>query len=355
MAVDYLRLIQVFAESTGARKIFSAPVVNKPLVSIPLGDGRQSAHFIYDISLSKRVLRDSDIFIQDHFLDRLLSDCDPDKVNWVQLFVESSPEFLDGPQHTTARALFKRQIDRFVATVSEKSAQEISSIILCELESQQATSLGIAKSIIRLRFKQILENELNCSVTVDDDLLFGPEIFTPSVRIKSSVYKLNWTTDNFINSFVDPDKRNDTAFILSILSLFYMASTPILASCTALLNSLVNEERIQGEVFVDFEMVPTNYVAREASSDVDLLGTKVRSGDKLYIMLFESSGCPFSKEKSLPFGYGKHLCPGAALSKLIIGQCLAAISDIPSEKWRALSPSSIQQGRGSAFLAYEDC
>ena len=354
MAVDYLRLIQVFTESTGSRLIFSAPVVNEPLVSIPLGDGSQRAHFIYDLSLSRRVLRDADIFIQDHFLDRLLSDCEPDKVKWVQLFVECSPEFLDGPQHTAARALFKRQIDRFVATVSDKSAQEISSVILSELESHKATALGIAKSIIRLRFKQILENELGCSVTIDDDLLFGPEIFTPSVRIKSSVYKLNESTDSFINTFVDPGKSNDTAFVLSILSLFYMASTPILASCTALLNSIANENRLQDDVFVDFEMIPTNYVAREASSDVDLLGTKVRSGDKLYVMLFESTGCPFSKEKCLPFGYGKHLCPGAALSKLIIRQCLEAISDIPSENWRSLNPSSIQQGRGSAFLAYED-
>lgn len=354
MSVDYLRLIQVFAESTGARQIFSAPVVNEPLVSIPLGDGSQSAHFIYDLSLSKRILRDADLFVQDHFLDRLLSDCEPDKVNWVRLFVERSPEFLDGTQHIAARISFKRQIDRFVATVSEKSAHEISSIILSELESQKTTALGIAKSIIRLRFRQILENELGCRIIMDDDLLFGPEIFTPSIRIKSSVYRLNKSTDDFINSFVDPGKCNDTAYILSILSLFYMASTPILASCTALLNSIANGERLQDKVFIDFEMIPTNYVAREASSDVDLLGTNVRRGDKLYVMLFESSGCPFSKEKSLPFGYGKHLCPGAALSKLIISQCLAAISDLPSEKWRSLHPSSIQQGRGSAFLAYED-
>lgn len=354
MAVDYLRLIQVFAESTGARQLFSAPAVGQPLVSVPLGDGSQSAHFIYDLSLSRRVLRDSDIFLQDHFLDRLLSDCESDKVNWVRLFVERSPEFLDGPQHTATRVLFKRKIDQFVSTASEKPIHQISSIILSELGSEQSTALRIAKSIIRLRFKQILEKELGRSIIMNDALLFGPEIFTPSIRIKTSVYKLNELTDCFISAFVDPSSRNDTAFILPILSLFYMASTPILASCTALLNSIATEDLRAGDVFVDFEMIPTNYVAREASSDVVLMDTKVRKGDKLYIMLFESSGCPFSKGKNLPFGYGKHLCPGAALSKLIIGQCLAAIPDIPSEKWRSLIPSSIQQGRGSAFLAYED-
>ena len=85
----------------------------------------------------------------------------------------------------------------------------------------------------------------------------------------------------------------------------------------------------------------------------DLDGINIRKGDKLYVMLFESTGCPFSDAATLPFGHGKHLCPGADLSRLILRQSMQAAQTIAAEQWAQLRPSTIQIGRASAFLAYE--
>jgi hypothetical protein len=354
MAIDYLRLIQVFAEATGNRGLISAPAVTEKIFSLPIEEDNHHAHFVYDVALSRQVLRNADVFIQDHFLDQLLADCDNERVKWVKLFVEESPEFLDGTNHTVKRKMFKTTIDNFVSILSAKSSQEITSLAIHSIGVKNCSTLGLAKAIIRLRFRQILEELLATSVDLDDDLLFGPEIFTPSIRIRSSVYRLNESTDKFLHQYVDVKYHNDASFVLPILSLFYMASTPILASLAAYLNSKLCDMLADDSMFIDFKMIPTNYVAREASQDAILDGTFIHAGDKLYVMLFESTGCPFSGSHTMPFGYGKHLCPGAELSKLILRQTKEAIDVLPAELLTKLKASTIKKGKGSAFLVYQD-
>ena len=272
----------------------------------------------------------------------------------MKLFVEKSPEFLDGTSHTATRKLFKTSIDRYVSIASSKDSSDIKTLVLQELGKGNCSALSVAKSIVRLRFTQILEVVLDGPVSIADDLLFGPEIFTPSIRIKSSVFKLNNSTDQFIINYIPSPRQDDEAFILPILSLFYMASTPILASLTALFNSKTQQaDASNANIFSDFKMIPVNYVAREAARDADLDGINIRKGDKLYVMLFESTGCPFSDAATLPFGHGKHLCPGADFSRLILRQSMQAAQTIAAEQWAQLRPSTIQIGRASAFLAYE--
>ena len=354
MAVDYLRLIQVFAEATGHRELLSAPPEPQKIRSIPIGESKQQAHFVFDVALTKQVLRNSDIYPQDHFLDKLLNDCKPDKVRWVKLFVEKSPEFLDGTSHTATRKLFKTSIDRYVSIASSKDSDDIKTLVLLELGKKNCSALSVALSIVRLRFTQILEEVLASPISIADDLLHGPDIFTPSIRIKSIVYRLNDLTNKFIHENITGPEQDDSSFMLPLLSLFYMASRPILTSLTALLNSKIEHLGPSNiDIFSDFKMTPTNDLAREAARDTDLDGVNIRKGDKLYVMLFESTGCPFSDEGSLPFGHGKHLCPGADLSRLILRQSMQAAQTIAAEQWAQLRPSTIQTGRVSAFLSYE--
>ena len=354
MAVDYLRLIQVFAEATGHRELFSAPSAPQKIRSIPIGESKQRAHFVFDIALTKQVLRNSDSYLQDHFLDKLLIHCEPEKIQWVKLFVEKSPEFLDGTSHTATRKLFKTSIDRYVSIASSKDSNDIKMLVLQELSEGNCSALSVAKSIVRLRFTQILEEVLESPISIADGLLYGPDIFTPSIRIKAIICRLNDLTNKFVHENIPESKRDDDSFMLPLLSLFYMASRPILSSLTALLNSKIEHvDPSNINIFSDFKMIPTNYVAREAARDTDLDGISIRKGDKLYVMLFESTGCPFSDAATLPFGHGKHLCPGADLSRLILRQSMQAAQAIAAEQWALLRPSTIQTGRGSAFLAYE--
>jgi hypothetical protein len=354
MAIGYLSLIRRFTEATGNRDLFSAaPTANK-IQSVPIEEGEQQAHFVYDTALSKHILRHSDIYLQDHFLDKLLAECPQERVSWIKLFVDKSPEFLNGTSHTVTRKSFKANIDRFTLIAKAKGFDDIATLILNALSEKNRSALMIAKGIIRLRFTQILQEILGANVIVNEELLFGAEIFTPSIRIRSNIYRLNDSTDHFIRSHVPEKLQNDEFFILPLLSLFYMAATPILASLVAFLNSKTTiNETVDANAYVNFKMIPTNYVAREAAQDTELDGVHICKGDKLYVMLFESTGCPFSNN-AMPFGYGKHLCPGSQISKLIINQCIQASRTIPLRHWSNLTPSSLQKGRGSAFLSFED-
>ena len=354
MALEYLRFIQVFAEATGSRELFSAPAVSQRIKSFPIGEKNNQAHFIYDVSLAKQVLCSSDIYFQDHFLDWLLIDCEIEKVKWVKLFVEKSPEFLDGISHTASRKLFNASIDSFVAIASSKGSDDIKALILKELDKENRSALSVAKAVVRLRFTQILEDALNKNVIVDDDLLFGGDMFAISLRMKSIVYRLNNSTSLFINKYVPTHLSQSDSFILPVLSLFYMASKPILTSLVSFINAQIeNRDCSNPETFTGSKMIPTNYVARKAARDAELDGVRICKGDKLYVMLFESTGCPFSDTGTLPFGHGKHFCPGADLSRHILRQSTQAAESIAAEKWAKLRPSSIQKGRASVFLTYE--
>jgi hypothetical protein len=354
MALEYLRFIQMFAEATGSRELFSAPAVSKSIRSFPIAENKQTAHFVYDVSVAKQVLCNSDIYLQDHFLDWLLMDCEIEKVRWLKLFVEKSPEFLDGISHTASRKLFAASIESFVAIASSQESDDIKALILMGMDNENSSAMSVAKAIVRLRFTQILEDILKTNISIDDDLLFGGDIFAPSIRMKSIVYRLNSSTNQFIKNYVPSHLSQNDSFILPILSLFYMASAPILASLVSFLNSRIESRgSSNADTFTDFEMVPTNFVAREAARDAELDGIRISKGDKLYVMLFESTGCPFSDAGKLPFGHGKHFCPGADLSRLILRQSTQAAETIAVEQWSQLRPSSILKGRASVFLTYE--
>jgi cytochrome P450 len=357
MASTYLRLLQTLAQATGSRQALAAPAVQEPIVSIPMGDdGGSHSHFVFDPGLSRQILRRPQAYRQDRSLAALLSDSDPDRVRWVQLFVEHSPEYLDGEHHVLARRSVGGAIDRFASATAALPITDLTERLQQGLNTAGTTALSLARSIVRLRFGQILELELGRPVTLPDALLFGPDIFSPSIRIRASVHRINALSDQFLQESLTPDQRDDPALVVPILTLFYMGSTPLLANLTALFNTLIQPPAagIDPETFIGFDTIPTNFLAREAMEDDQLAGRQIRRGDNLYLMLFESSGCPFRRAVGLPFGHGRHRCPGAELSRVLMRQCLDAVVQIPATAWASLTPSTLQAGRGSAFLVFED-
>lgn len=356
MASAYLRLLRTFAQATGARQTLSAPAVREPILSIPMGDGAGHSHFVFDPGLAREILRRPLAYRQDRSLAGLLRDSEPGKVGWVRLFVEHSPEYLDGERHVLARRSVSNALERFVSAAAERPLSELTDLLHRGLATAGTTALSLARSIVRLRFEQILEPELGQPVALPDALLFGPDIFTPSVRIRASVQRVDAICDRFLQEVLPPARRNDPAVVVPILTLFIMGSTPLLANITALFNALIHTPAagIDAETFLGFGTIPTNVVAREAVEDEQLAGRAIQRGDSLYLMLFESSGCPFRRGLGLPFGHGRHRCPGAELSRLLMRQCLAAAAEIPATAWAGLSPSTLQTGRASAFLVFED-
>lgn len=354
--MDYLRLIQTFRQLGGKRQAFTAPNHPEPILTIPLQESRINAHFVVDMALAKQVLQDAETYRQDRFLDELLKTCDLERCNWIQLFVSKSPEFLDGTVHTELRRTFDNHISRYTKLIQTLPVSDITSRIRETAQNPHATSTHLlARQIIGRRITQILEQELGVPPQVPEALLYVPDFFTPSIKIKSVVYRLNALITSFVEASVPAEVQSDEPQMLAILSLFLMASRPLVAACTSLLNQVQQQRSMAGRSsFLEFAMVPTFYVAREASQPSQLGDQLIQPGDKLYVFLYESTGCPFRRGISLPFGHGRHRCPGAPLSKVLMQQCLHACEALEgqNEIWDKLIPSAVQQDLANTFLTY---
>ena len=136
-----------------------------------------------------------------------------------------------------------------------------------------------------------------------------------------------------------------------------MSIRPLRACLTTLLNHAALHKGYisKPQYFIGFKMVPTFFVAREASVDSNLESLKVSQGDKLYLFLYNSSGCPFSN-KTLPFGKGTHFCSGYKLSQLLVRNILDIIDTIKlsSEKHKIFSydVSEPKLNTSNAFLDF---
>lgn len=353
--MDYLKLIQTFRQLGGKRQAFSAPSLSQPILTIPLQESHIKAHFVVGMALAKQVLQDANTYRQDRFLDELLKTCDLERCNWIQLFVSRSPEFLDGNAHTELRRKFDSHLSRYTKLVQELPISDITNCIQAAAHCGDTYTHLLARKIIRLRIEQILQQDLGNSPQLPEPLLFAPDFFTPSIKIKSVVYRLNALITSFVEASVPAEVQSDEPQMLAILSLFLMASRPLVAACTSLLNQVQQQRSMAGRSsFLEFAMVPTFYVAREASQPSQLGDQLIQPGDKLYVFLYESTGCPFRRGISLPFGHGRHRCPGAPLSKVLMQQCLHACEALEgqNEIWEKLIPSAVQQDVANTFLTY---
>lgn len=358
--MDYLKRIRQIAALAGVRNDTTAPLIEQPIISLELGETNSKAHYVHSNREVKAVLKDCESFVQDRFLDELLTTCEPNQVNWIKFFIDLSPEFNDSKDHAASRNGLVTELDIIMKHASPITADTLvaaSDALLKESTTgARPTSSQLARRIVKLYFEKMFTGTFGRQTSVSEDLLFAEDLFTPSLRLKRSLLKVNRLLDEFFCSHVPAPYLEDELKRLTILSMFLMATRPLANGITCLLNHLLIETSPTSgspdHWFSNFLMSPTIFVARRASKDCQLGNTQIKRDDRVYIFLTEFSGCPFTSENTLPFGFGKHLCPGLKMSRMIMDTTLNYAKSNQGILRNQFTPSELVAGLPTAFLVY---
>lgn len=358
--MDYLRRVGQLAALAGQRLAFSAPAIHQRLISVELPTQRRKAHYVLSMPLARAVLKDHVRFPQELFLTDLLASCEPERVRWIQFFVDRSPEFNDGAPQLVSRRQLTRELGGY-----EREAKTVTPAAIAEMftgmmekadENGGLSSLQLARAITCHYLNTMLSRRFDAAVAPSEDLVFADDIFTPSLRLKQSMIRLNQLLDDFLTASVPSSILEDQARLTTLLSLFLMATRPIAAGLTCLFNQLLESAGGEAEptdaMFLEYGMAPTIFVARRAAVDVLLEETQIQAGDSVHVFLSEFRGCPFRPGTTLPFGYGRHICPGRSLSRQIMASTQAFVRQHSDALKRTLRPSPLQPGLPTAFLVF---
>lgn len=218
-------------------------------------------------------------------------------------------------------------------------------------------SSELARRITKFYFDTIFSRTLGSQISIESELLFAADIFTPSPRLKRNIVKLNNLLDNFLKNYVPASYRENHINQLAVLSMFLMASKPVTNGLTCLFNHLLNDDisptGCNENWFSTYSMAPTIFVARRVAANCFLGDVEIKKHDIVYVFLTEFSGCPFTSSNVLPFGFGKHLCPGLNLSKIIMDTTLNFAKVRRNTLRDHLVPAELVQGLPTAFLVYD--
>ena len=329
----YLNLVQKFKSISGLRGVHSAPNLDSKFLTFSTDS--ISFHYLLDLDLVSQVLSSPHFFKQDLFLSRLLNK-EPNDLHWIHYFVKYSPEFLDESAHLKSKEAIKKYTKLLELNENRIVLSHDSFLAALKASRSKFFTAGlVAKEIVRKYLENIFSLLLNQQIIVKDDLLDAPDIFTPTIKINNNLHLLNNAVDNFLASNNLNSSKITDELMLTILSFMYMSIRPLRACLTTLLNhAALHKGYISNpQYFIGFKMVPTFFVAREALVDTNLESLSVSKGDKLYLYLYNSSGCPFSN-KILPFGKGSHFCSGYKLSQLLVRNLLDIIGNVKLESDR---------------------
>lgn len=353
----YLNLVKQFKSISGLRGEQSAPKLRDKFLTVSAES--LNFHYVLDLELVSQILSSPHIFKQDLFLSRLLNKNLSD-FYWIHYFVKHSPEFLDQSDHLESKQRIKKYMELLDSNDNRNRLALDHDLFLEALDASRGYSFTaniVAKEIVRKYLENIFSILLSQQITVEDNLLEAPDIFTPTIKINKNLNSLNNAVNGFMasNNLNPAEIRDD--LLLTLLSFMYMSIRPLRACITTLLNhAVLHNGRIRNpQYFIGFKMVPTFFVAREAIVDFNFESLRVSKGDKLYLYLYNSSGCPFSS-KTLPFGKGSHFCSGYKLSQLLVRNLLEIIASIKSTSERinifSYDVSEVRMNTSNAFLDF---
>ena len=145
-----------------------------------------------------------------------------------------------------------------------------------------------------------------------------------------------------------------------LLLLRIMGSAPLNATLTSSINTMIDEYSFSGK---DLEkpknldgstpfnsFLPTRFVLRRATMELDLGEIQLRKDDILFVYLASTNKCPLKNMNNLPFGYGSHFCPGQKVSEIIIRTLLKIM--IKNQTYGNLKKSEIDKLNAGAFLSF---
>jgi len=358
--MDFFRILEAVRSVTGARQHNSFPAQAPTVKTIRLGSNPERVIMVHDSRLAKSVL-DSSRYCQFHFLEKILAVAKPERINWVQRFCDTGLIMVEGPVHQQRRVNTKRSLDRCFHRLNAIPPSTIANVIAKACRGTgPLTARKISSDVVFFMFSECICELARADKTdLPKEFILAADFFNPFPTL-SSLYRCNEAIRLCCESFdFEALEEGDQTTVLSLL---VMGVSPMHAMFTSMINTSIEAARagLQPQEALDsiaamdaYTITATNFVMRKCIEQDVVGGEEVNPGDVLYLFLGSASGCPLSRLTSIPFGAGRHYCSGAKLTAEMVRLVAAAVQTNLTALASVL-PSTVEAGRATAFLTYED-
>ncbi|MBN8246870.1 MAG: hypothetical protein J0L84_05435 [Verrucomicrobia bacterium] len=349
-----LRILHALQSVVGHRTEDTFPERAQPVEFVEGEGDSPRAVFVQRTGIARKILEDP-IFEQMRFLDDYLALCDPQQTGWIRYFMDHNPEFLNGEAHRNQSRLLRPELARCVRRMDAVPPGEVVALVDEVLASEGPSTFAIARKVTAHLFGCCLQEVSGTGVTVDEEVLFGVDIFLPFPR-PAHLHRCHERVEAYLAA-VRRIREPGPAELLLLLTLLMMGTAPTVAAVNWAANRWLRHATLGAspgapEPEVDFSLAPTSFVMRRCTQDTVVESHPFRRGDVVYLFLGEASGCPLHRLNSLPFGAGRHTCSGQPLSRRMLELAHAGFRGARGD-WSRVQASGVVPGRSSAFVKFE--
>lgn len=358
--MEYLRILDVVRAVTGGRSERSFPDRPEPIVAVREAEAGQAVLFVHEAALAKGVL-ESPRYRQFHFLARILEVADPRKTSWIRRFCDVGLIMIDGPEHLRRREAMNEAMEACIRRLQRWPPEAVAAALEPILRTAQPpASHVIARDLVALLFSECIAAIAGGSTqALEAADLVEIDFFNPFPTL-STLYRCNASIERVaVRVGLDAMTAAQQAAVLSLL---IMGVSPMQGIFTVALNRCAEALQAGGPLddalaalkSVDaYSVVPTNFVMRLCVDEDAIGGNRILPGDIVYLFLGTASGCPFSRQNSVPFGAGAHYCSGAKITSVLLNLARQALA-AAGESLRRVEPSEVVHGKAHAFLMHRD-
>jgi hypothetical protein len=315
---------------------------------------------ITETRIAKKLLDHPACWAINHLQSFLPADSE-EGLEHIHRFLKLSPEFLNGEDHRKRSEITKTIIDRYYQACLQVNPSDL----LRDLETWTAThssysASDLSKAILSIYFTQagkIFHQNQNFQFRSSHITeKFG--FFSAAPRV-SRLMSFNKDISSHLQEAHLEHASEEETFLLLLLRI--MGSAPLNSTLISSLNFLLERQQnghedstlpseLRGKLpFARF--LPTRFSLRRLTEDIEIDGHEFHANDVVYVYLAEAGGCPIKKVQALPFGFGRHFCPGHKVSELVISTCLNTI--LSSEALKRCAASQANSENVGAFLSFD--
>lgn len=357
--MEYLRVLDLVRGITGARREDAFPARPTSVTTVRDTPQSRGVVFVHDAAIAKAVLQ-SPRYRQFNFLARILEAADGETTREIRRFCDIGLIMIDGPEHLRRREAMAAALERCISRLQQVHPARFAAAVAAASQSEAPTARNLANALVVAVFAEcVAAISRGEPIALPDDDLASIDFFNPFPTL-STLRRCDAALGRCAARLSTTAMSDDDQ--AAVLSLLIMGVSPVLAILTAAINACVHElseGRTADEataVLRDFDaysVVPTNFVMRECVTADDVAGASILPGDVVYVFLATTTGCPFSRQDSLPFGAGAHQCSGLKLTSVMLSVARKALAD-STASLRRVRPSPVVRGKAYAFLLHRD-
>ena len=274
--------------------------------------------FVLNSSLAKALLKSKQIAVY-NFLSQTIDLYGQQHLPILKNISSVFPIFLDGKAHSGIRRSFNKMLLECQGDSLKLFKANLRDILKINIKNEIIEVNSLASLISKAAMESILQSISPERLFFDPGFDYEKVDFFNTFPTKSAVHKTEKALRSFCkNMQFDSDIK--TVLALSIATMGYM---PLKGMLAAYLNEFMQNPNEISELSFS-NVVPTNFVMRKVLKDccfkfIDRGGDNSSitffSNDVVYIFLGDGTSCPFTSLNTLPFGAGKHICPGKSISE----------------------------------------